>query len=163
MLLKKATINDYDVINHIAVITWHATYGNILTAQQMDYMLGLMYSRSAIQEQMEQQGHCFLLIEADGAVLGFAAYQVDYKPGIAKLHKLYVLPEAHGKGAGKALVAEVESAVRSAGVSNLMLNVNRFNPAYNFYLKSGFINLGEVNVDIGHGFFMEDYEMQKSL
>lgn len=163
MLIRTASIEDYDTIYHIAVITWHATYSSILTTGQMDYMLGIMYSRNAIQEQMEVHNHRFLLIEDYGTVLGFAAYQNDYQPGIAKLHKLYVLPEAHGKGAGKALVAEVESLVQSGGNSSLILNVNRFNPAYHFYLKSGFVNLGEENVDIGHGFFMEDYRMQKSL
>ena len=45
----------------------------------------------------------------------------------------------------------------------LSLNVNRFNSALTFYEKIGFKIIDEVNVDIGNGYFMEDYIMEKQL
>jgi GNAT superfamily N-acetyltransferase len=163
MEIRKATLQDYDIIHNIALITWDATYSKILTAEQMDYMLDMMYSRKAIEDQMAIKGHEFLIIEENGAALGFASYEINYRPETTKLHKLYVLPQTHGKGAGRALLTIIENAARLHINDKLVLNVNRFNPALSFYLKSGFENLGDDNIDIGNGYVMEDYLMQKQL
>ena len=45
----------------------------------------------------------------------------------------------------------------------LTLNVNRFNKAIDFYLKNGFKIIKEENIEIGNGFLMEDYVMEKIL
>ena len=45
----------------------------------------------------------------------------------------------------------------------LLLNVNRFNSALGFYKKIGFEVVDEVNIDIGNGYLMEDYVMEKGL
>lgn len=163
MEIRKATLQDYDIIHNIALITWDATYSKILTAEQMDYMLDMMYSRKAIEDQIAIKGHEFLIIEEDGVALGFASYEINYRPETTKLHKLYVLPQTHGKGAGRALLTIIENAARLHTNDKLVLNVNRFNPALSFYLKSGFENLGDDNIDIGNGYVMEDYLMQKQL
>lgn len=163
MEIRKATLQDYEIIHKIALITWDATYSKILTSEQLDYMLDMMYSHKAIEEQIAIKGHEFLIIEEEGTPMGFAAYEINYHSETTKLHKLYVLPETHGKGAGRALLTVVENAARRHTNDKLVLNVNRFNPALNFYVKSGFENMGEDNVDIGNGYVMEDYLMQKQL
>jgi GNAT superfamily N-acetyltransferase len=77
-----------------------------------------------------------------------------------KLNKLYVLPEAQGTGAGKALLNQCIEVAKSAGSSSLFLQVNKLNNAYTFYLKYGFIKEAEFKFDIGNGFFMDDYVMR---
>ena len=163
MEIRKASLSDYTAIYNIAIPVWNATYKNILTPEQMDYMLKLFYSEEAIAEQISLSGHQFLLAEHNGKYLGFASYQVNHKYETTKLHKLYVLPEAHGQGVGRALVTVIENAAKKNINDKLILNVNRFNPAVNFYLKSGFENIGEDDVDIGNGYLMEDYLMMKQL
>ena len=163
MEIRKATLQDYEVIHKIALITWDATYSKILTTEQLEYMLDMMYSHKAIEEQIAIKGHEFLIIEEGGISLGFASFEINYRSQTTKLHKLYVLPETHGKGAGRALLTVVENAARRHTNDKLVLNVNRFNPALHFYLKCGFENLGDDNIDIGNGYVMEDYLMQKQL
>jgi GNAT superfamily N-acetyltransferase len=163
MKIRNASIADYQYIYDIAIPVWEATYSSILTQDQMDYMLGLFYSREAIADQITNGGHRFLLAEDEGVYLGFASYQINYQTGITKLHKLYVLPQSHGKGIGKALVNLIEAAATENSNDQLLLNVNRFNPAINFYLRAGFENRGEDDVDIGNGYLMEDYLMVKKL
>lgn len=163
MEIRKASFSDYKIIYDIAIPAWDATYKNILTQEQMDYMLGLFYSEEAINNQIAIQGHQFLLAVANGKYLGFASYEVNYRAETTKLHKLYVLPEAHGQGIGKALVTVVENAAKKSINDKLLLNVNRFNPAVHFYLRSGFENKGDDDVDIGNGYLMEDYLMVKQL
>nr|WP_322623561.1 GNAT family N-acetyltransferase [uncultured Flavobacterium sp.] len=164
MNIRKATIADYEFIYKIAIITWEATYGSILTADQFTYMINLMYSEHAIKEQMTTKGHQFYVVEDEaGTPFGFCSYEINNEPGKTKIHKLYVLPQTHGKGVGRAFVNLVEDAAKENDNNSIILNVNRFNPAYDFYLKVGFLNKGEDNVDIGNGYLMEDYLMEKPL
>jgi len=164
MQIRKASIADYTIIYDIAIPVWEATYKTLLTGEQMDYMLNLFYSEEAITEQIALKNHQFLLaVDDEGLHLGFASYEVNFLSETTKLHKLYVLPQAHGKGVGKALVTVIENAAKKHLNDKLLLNVNRFNPAVQFYIKSGFENKGEDNVDIGNGYFMEDYLMIKQL
>jgi len=163
MEITKASIEDYKTIYDIALPVWDATYKSILTEDQMEYMLNLMYSHEAIAGQMALKGHKFLLAADGGHYLGFASYEVNHLAETTKIHKLYVLPQAHGKGIGKALITFIENTARKNTNDKIILNVNRFNPAVHFYTKTGFVNMGQENVDIGNGYLMEDYIMLKQL
>jgi len=163
MEISKASIKDYDLIHAIAVPSWQHTYSSILSAEQLDYMLTLMYSHDAITEQIAIKGHHFLLAAEDGQYLGFASYEINSVYEATKIHKLYVLPQAQGRGVGKALVTVIENAAKAHGNDKLLLNVNRYNPAVNFYLKTGFAKIGQEDINIGNGYLMEDYIMQKPL
>ena len=163
MEIKKATLDDYNIIYDIAHRTWYRTYTSILSAEQLEYMLDMMYSREAITEQIDIKGHRFLLVSDEGVTIGFASYEMNHQTDTTRLHKLYILPDIQGKGAGRLLMAAVEEAARQGGNSSVVLNVNRYNPAYQFYLKCGYKKVGEEDIDIGRGYFMEDYIMGKTL
>jgi ribosomal protein S18 acetylase RimI-like enzyme len=53
--------------------------------------------------------------------------------------------------------------VKSMGGDVLLLNVNRNNPAKSFYKKLGFTVIKEDDIDIGNGYFMNDYVMKLQL
>jgi GNAT superfamily N-acetyltransferase len=163
MDIRKASPQDYTTIYNIAVTTWDAAYITILSADQLEYMLDMMYSEAAYTEQVALKGHHFILAAIDGEVLGFASYEHNYRAETTKIHKLYVLPQAQGKGVGQALVAVIERAALSHTNDKLTLNVNRYNKAVHFYLKTGFEKAGEEDVDIGSGYLMEDFIMNKVL
>ncbi len=158
--LKKAKEEDIEIIQEIAKNTWPSTYLHIIGQEQIDYMLDMMYSRGALLKQF-MEGHTFLIAEENEIQYGFAGYSiVDEENRIYKLHKLYVLPSAHGKGVGKLLTNEVFQQVRDAGGHALQLNVNKHNKAKDFYLKAGFTIKESVKLDIGGGYFMDDYVME---
>ncbi len=163
MEIRKASLSDYDTIHAIALPVWDATYKSILTQDQMDYMLNLMYSNEAITEQINIKGHKFLLAVDEGEYLGFASYEPNYLSETTKIHKLYVLTLAHGRGIGKALISVIENAAKKNFNDKILLNVNKHNPAVHFYIKSGFVNMGEDVIDIGNGYVMDDYLMMKQL
>jgi ribosomal protein S18 acetylase RimI-like enzyme len=73
------------------------------------------------------------------------------------------LPETQGKGIGKKVIEKIEKLALENHSTALSLNVNRFNSALNFYKKTGFEIINEVNIDIGKGYLMEDYVMTKKL
>ncbi len=158
MMIYETSIEDIPLIRSIAVRTWPAAYGTILSHGQIAYMLDLFYGTEALEQQF-LTGHRFLLFSEGDAVLGFAGYEMNYEPQIAKLHKLYVLPEAQGMRAGNLLLEAVKSAARAQEQLQVILNVNRFNQAKEFYEKNGFAVLREEDIDIGNGYFMNDYIM----
>ncbi|MCO6148708.1 GNAT family N-acetyltransferase [Flavobacterium sp. NRK1] len=163
MQIRRATPEDFEIIYNLAVNTWNVTYEKILSKEQLDYMLDMMYSLNAITDQILVKGHHFILLSENNNYLGFASYELNYLSGIAKLHKLYVLPETQGRGAGKLLIDKVEEAAKRNGNNIVSLNVNRYNNAVNFYIKNGYKKIKEEDIDIGSGYLMEDFIMEKSL
>ena len=163
ILLKKAKEQDLPTIADLAERIWPDTYNAYLSSEQLRYMLNLMYNQGELLSQL-QKGHVFLLAEEENNEVGFASFSViDPENKGYKLHKIYVLPSMHGKGVGKILMNEVVSLVRREGGKTLQLNVNRNNKAADFYQKAGFNIKETVDLDIGDGFFMNDYVMEKPI
>lgn len=163
LTIVRAGEEQMPVIQQIAYDTWPATFRDILSPEQIRYMLHMMYHENALLQQM-RSGHVFLLAEWNGTPGGFAAYELNYhhRP-VSKLHKIYVLPSMQGKQVGKALLQEVARIAGEAGMQQVWLNVNRENKATGFYERFGFIKTGEEDIDIGNGYFMNDTIMHLTL
>ncbi len=161
LVIRKANRADINDIQRIARETWPAAYGELLSKEQLDYMLEQMYSETSLQEQMDK-GHRFLMAELDGNTFGFASVSAEGDDRF-KLNKLYVMPITQKTGAGKALLDEVINYAKQNAGTKLFLQVKRDNNAKGFYEKHGFIITGELDLDIGNGYFMNDYIMELSL
>ncbi|MEK0441231.1 MAG: hypothetical protein RL403_209 [Bacteroidota bacterium] len=162
--LRQITKEELSKVQRIAHQTWPSTFGAILSAEQIAYMLNWMYDLSLLESQVEK-GHTFLIAEEQEMAVGFAGFELFYKGGSkAKLHKLYLLPSSHGKGIGKALLQEVAIRARAAGQQSLTLNVNQFNQkAIDFYTSQGFVEIYKEVIDIGNGYVMDDAVMELVL
>lgn len=162
--ITEASIEDIAKIQEISHITWPITYGEILTAEQLDYMLDLIYSDEALSKQIQNKEQLFYLISDADSVIGFIGIEHNYKnEAVTKIHKIYLLPETQGKGYGKIVFEEIEKMASENDSTTLLLNVNRFNTALNFYKKLGFEIKETVDIEIGNGYLMEDYVMWKNL
>jgi len=161
LIIRKAIEKDIPAIRKIAHATWPTAYGASLSKQQLDYMLEWMYSENALQEQMKK-GHQFFMTAIDEKNFGFASVSAE-GDGVFKLNKLYVIPDTQKTGAGKALLQETISYAKQNGGAKLILQVKRDNIAKGFYEKHGFIITKEIDLEIGDGFFMNDYIMELDL
>ncbi|MBD8388300.1 GNAT family N-acetyltransferase [Dysgonomonas sp. BGC7] len=142
---------------------WPHTFKDILSPDQISYMMEMMYSQSSLEDQMSK-GHHYLLANEDGEYLGYVSYELNYKNSdTTKIHKIYVLPSTQGKGVGRFFIDSVADIAKANGNKVLSLNVNRFNKAIDFYKRIGFEVAGSENIDIGDGFLMEDFIMNKKL
>jgi diamine N-acetyltransferase len=159
--IKKASTADIPLIRELTFKVWPQTYAAILSQQQIDYMLEMMYSENVLKNQMDD-GCQFIFVYDEEQPLGFAAYQ-EIKPTVWKLHKIYVLALQQGKGTGKFVIDHIIKEISEQGASALQLQVNRNNNAKKFYEKIGFVVIEEADFDIGNGFFMNDYVMEKKL
>jgi len=161
--IRKATSADADQIVKIAHQTWWPTYSQILSTEQITYMLSAIYLSDKVAEQIDTQSQLYILLEEDGQPVAFASYSVrEEDADVYKLQKLYCHPTTQGKGYGKALIEHVINEVRQAGKKTLDLNVNRGNNAKAFYEKMGFVIAYEEDIPIGP-YWMNDYVMRKAL
>jgi ribosomal protein S18 acetylase RimI-like enzyme len=111
-----------------------------------------------------KKGQQFILSKDETGYPGFASYEINCKDlPTTKIHKLYVLPQAQGKGVGKKLIDTICEIARKNNNQTLSLNVYRENPAIDFYEKIGFKKVNEVDIDVGNGFTMNDFVMEKAV
>lgn len=164
MKIRAAEIDDIPAIVEIAYNTWFITYDKVITKEQIDFMFGEMYTPEAIWKQMDFLGHQFYIAEVNGKAIGFASCSemIHEELKTAKIHKLYFLPETHRLGYGKQMLNYLEDKLRRENYQYIILNVNRNNPAYYFYLKVNY-KVRET-IDIPYGDFMlNDYVMEKNI
>jgi ribosomal protein S18 acetylase RimI-like enzyme len=155
----RLTLNELQHVQHIAHQTWPLTFKDILTPEQIQYMLEWMYNLDTLKQQFHE-GQQFYAVKENDRFIGFTAIELHHpERENVKIHKLYVLPEFHGKGIGLALVDQVKVVALSEKMKTILLNVNRFNSAVSFYEKYGFRTVKEEVIDIGNGFVMDDFVM----
>ncbi|MFI3290551.1 MAG: GNAT family N-acetyltransferase [Opitutales bacterium] len=160
MKFKKATTEDIQTIRTLADVIFHATYEELISEAQMDYMFEWMYSPASLEEQLNT-GHVFHIAYIDEEPCGFFSVELeDESKNLYHLQKLYLLPKFHGNGSK--LLRGVFDYVKSVSPqkASIHLNVNRDNNrAIRFYEKSGLIKLRSVDVEIAPNFYMNDYIM----
>lgn len=158
--IRDCTAEDIPVIQNIAERTWWPVYTPILSVEQIRFMLDTIYGEQSLKNAMDEKSQHFILLTENDVAHGFASY--GFRPGspqICKLHKIYVLPETHGKGFGKMLIEEIKNRLIPQSVHTLELNVNRYNPAKSFYERLGFRIIKEEDIPIGP-YWMNDYVMR---
>ena len=169
--IKDATPNDIDLIRSLCLRIWPATYSQILSSEQMDYMLDWMYSPASLAKQMEDGARFILLYykdhDVDGTELtskpvGYASFQW-LRDNHYKLHKLYLLPELQGLGGGRYFMGQILQKVKDADGHSIELQVNRSNKAVGFYKQLGFRVIKVDDFAIGNGYYMNDFIMQIDL
>ena len=159
--IRKLTTNEIPLIRRLALEIWPKAFEKILTPGQIGYMIEMMYSEKSLRDD-HQRGVEFFVMAYAGQDCGYAAIEkLDDKT--YKLHKIYLSQNLQGKGLGKCLLEEMENVVRNYGASGLKLNVNRENKAVDFYKSQGYKCIRLEDIDIGNGFFMNDYVMAKDL
>lgn len=159
-----ATQGDIPLVQRLARVIWHRHYPGIISVEQIDYMLANGYSDDALRSFIGRPDRGLAIAWARDEAVGFAAWYRTDTAFVAKLDKLYVLPEWQHRGVGRRLIGHVEREARQGGARELVLNVNKRNvSSIAAYRRCGFATREAVVVDIGHGFVMDDYVMAKPL
>ncbi|MCC8062982.1 MAG: GNAT family N-acetyltransferase [Rikenellaceae bacterium] len=158
--IRKASVEECRAIQAVADAAFPATYAEILSPGQLDYMMEWMYSGAALRRQMLEEGHTYYIAWDGAAPVGYVSVQ---RQGEALFHlqKIYVLPGRQGQRIGRLLFERAVRAVKELcpAPCRLELNVNRSNPARGFYEKMGMRIVREGDFPIGGGYYMNDYIM----
>jgi GNAT superfamily N-acetyltransferase len=146
----------------MADIIWREHYRDILSAEQIGYMLDRFQSPRAIADAIAG-GYEYDIITGDGKDLGYIGIKENEPRGKLFLSKLYLLREHRGQGHAARAVELLAKQCGRKGLGAIWLTVNRDNPSVERYKKIGFKILRPVVTDIGNGFVMDDYMMEKSV
>lgn len=159
-MIRKAALQDVPAIRAMAEIAFRDTYKAILSPDQMEYMMDMMYSDTVLERQIGT-GEAIFLIE-DGQ--GYASLKKE-SDTMFLLDKIYVLPDFQKTGLGIRLFNAVRdlAADMAKGPAKMHLYVNRNNTAVTFYEHIGMYKAGERDNPIGHGYYMNDYIMEIDL
>ncbi|MES2837679.1 MAG: GNAT family N-acetyltransferase [Bacteroidota bacterium] len=157
LVFRKATLNDLDELSALAEKIWKKHYITIISQQQIDFMLNWMYSKQALQDQIENQNHQFYVVFKNDVMIAYASF-TDKGNGNYFIHKFYVDTDLHQAGVGSQLFSYLKNQMPN--LSSIRLTVNRANyTAINFYFKNGFVIEKVEDFDIGNGYFMNDFVM----
>ena len=161
---QHARPGEWKIIQTIAHATWPVTYGQLLPAGQLEYMLDLIYNEEAIKQQMNLAQQ-FIIGYSSNEPLGFASIEKQFKSSSSMMiHKLYILPAFQGNGIGRIFLNYLTNLATQTGHSELTLKVFvRNQNAIRFYQHLGFHSIGEVVTEIGNGYTVKDYVMLREI
>lgn len=148
---------DLQTLETLAKKIWNIHYPPIIGQTQVDYMLDKFYSIEALKKQIHEDHNIFLCAyDEKENMMGFLSYSTFDDKNFF-IHKWYVDPFIHGKGIGRKLFSHIFD---NTNFSTIRLTVNRQNiKTINFYFKLGFTIEKVVDIDIGEGYIMDDFQM----
>ena len=162
MLIKTVSNKDQlNTIENLAHEIWNAHYTPIIGKEQIRYMLEKYQSVEAMSEQIKN-GSIYFLSEHNKLPIGYMS--VNIETDTLFLSKLYVLESERCKGYGRQMIIHLELLSKEKNLNKISLTVNKHNTqSIKMYEKVGFVISGKVVKDIGQGFVMDDYQMEKSV
>ena len=161
--LKVNDISEIESVTALAHEIWNEHFVPIIGQAQVDYMLGKFQSIPAIGEQIAN-GYQYYIVSEGGQGAGYVAVVASPETSSAQLSKIYIKEEQRGRGLGKAAMEFVEDLCLKMGIRKLWLTVNKHNTgSIAFYERVGWTNAGPTVQDIGGGFVMDDYKMEKLI
>lgn len=142
LLIREATMADAEAIR---AIYNHAV---LHTTAVFDYAARSEEAQLAWMQAKAEQNLPVLVAETDDAVAGYCSYG-PYRPWPAYLHSVensvYVAPEHHGKGIGRALLAPLLETAKTRGVHTMIAGITAGNEAsLRLHRSFGFENAGTV-------------------
>jgi ribosomal protein S18 acetylase RimI-like enzyme len=152
-------IIEFKIIEDLAKQIWYQHYPDIISLEQIEYMLTKFNSAKAIEKAIKT-GTEFYYLTFNGTPVGYTAIKTE--ADFLFLSKLYVLKDFRGKGIGKAALNFIDEEVKKHQLSAIRLKVNKYNTAsIAAYEKLGFKKRKAMITDIGNGFIMDDFVLEK--
>lgn len=162
--IRKASLEDIPIIMDMAEVVFPATYREILSSDQIDYMMQWMYSSESLHRQMMEEEHIYYVAYRQGRASGYLSIQPEGED-VFHLQKLYVLPIFQGMHLGQKLFEYAIEVIKEIHPTpcQMRLNVNRQNKALTFYEKMGMRKVDQGDYPIGNGYYMNDYIMELDI
>jgi ribosomal protein S18 acetylase RimI-like enzyme len=156
------TDDELAAIARLAHEIWYEHYVPLIGKAQVDYMVPKFQSAAAMLEQV-RSGYEYFMLQQDGALVGYLAVQPQPETARLFISKLYLHGNARGRGTGRVAMEFIEKTAGQRGLGLLWLTVNKGNPAVQAYQRLGFQIAEAIVIDIGNGYVMDDFRMEKRL
>ena len=138
---------------------WHEYFVELLSLEQIDYMVEKYQSENALEHAIKSEGYLYYLLYNDNQLVGYCGIKPEENRIF--LSKLYLQKSQRGKGLASLLLNQVIQYAKSNGKESIYLTCNKHNQhSLDVYAAKGFYQIDAVETDIGHGFIMDDYVLQ---
>lgn len=148
-VVRDATVEDAAGIARVHTRTWQRAYDHVFPTHRL---AGLVEEHRAEQwrewlSSPRPRRHV-LVADMDGDIVGFASVGPSEDPEanpdvVGELYAIYVLPEAWGRGLGRALMTELLARMRGEGFREAILWVLEDNPrTRRYYERAGWYHDG---------------------
>ena len=161
-------ITDAGQLKTIEALAWKIfpeTYREMIPAEQIPYMMNIMYGDEVLRKEFSAGGKFALITDGD-IPIGYISWHLADDGGakFMRLEKLYLDFAYHGRSIGNRGLRYVIEAANRAGASFVSLNVNKANlRAQKAYLRAGFYRWRSEKEPVGNGFFKDDYVMRYDI
>jgi diamine N-acetyltransferase len=153
---------DFNTISVLAKNIWTEHYTPIIGLDQVNYMLEKFQSEIAIQNQINIDNYKYYLIIYENTAIGYLS--IKNNDDALFLSKIYIDKSCRGKGFGKIAINFIEEQAKDLNCQTIYLKVNKYNiNSIMAYQKIGFIKTEELFIDIGNGYVMDDFRMEKLI
>lgn len=161
-LIPLSTAAQLTDVARMAREIWNEYYVPIIGQAQVDYMVAKFQTADAMQAQIDS-GYEYFQIASGADIIGYAAMRYDAPESRVFISKLYLLAAHRKSGAGRKTLELIEAIARERGASHVWLTVNKGNPSVRAYERLGFTIAEAIVMDIGGGYVMDDYRMEKPV
>ena len=169
-----ATPKQQEELAQLAAEIWNEYWPALIGQAQTTYMVEKFQSLPAIRRDMAENAYEYWFVqtaEADEAdatagrrTVGFTGGHVEPATNRFFISKVYLLAAERGKGYASATIRHYERLCRERGLGAMYLTVNKGNElGIRAYRGNGFTVIDAVETDIGQGFIMDDYIMERTV
>lgn len=166
VVLEAVTSETVSALAELAHEIWFEYWPSLIGADQTSYMVDRFQSLPAIERDIRDHAYEYWFVRAvdDGRIVGYTGGHVEPETNRFFISKIYLLASERGKHFASAVVAFYERLCRERGLSAMYLTVNKGNDlGVRAYEGNGFSVIDAVETDIGQGFIMDDYIMEKCV
>lgn len=165
MIIKEVkTTNDILEVELMAKEIWNQHYVTIIGKEQVDYMIKFFQNKETIEKQIFKESYLYYIIQDENQNAGYFAIVPNNEKKEMFLSKIYIYLNFRGKGLSKEVINYIESVCKRDLLKRIYLTVNKYNlNTIEVYKKLGFKIIDSAVFDIGNGFVMDDYVMEKII
>ena len=167
------TEEEIEELAELAGSIWREYWPALIGEAQTEYMIQQFQSLEAIKRQLEHEDYEYWFIRAantddDGKplgttrIVGFTGGHNEPETNRFFISKIYLLAAERGRGFASQTIKFYEQLCRARGFGAMYLTVNKGNElGIRAYKGKGFDTIDAVETDIGEGYIMDDYIMEK--
>ncbi len=172
------TPEEVEELAQLAGQIWREYWPALIGEAQTEYMIENFQSLAAIKRDMAEHDYRYWFVVddeltaegADGAcapwfargIAGYTGGRTEPETNRFFISKIYLLSGARGHGYCSRTIEHYDALCRDEDLRAMYLTVNKHNElGTRAYFAKGFEVIDSVETDIGEGFIMDDYIMEK--
>lgn len=160
--IKTTSKQEIERLATFAKKIWKDYFSFIISDEQIDYMTDKFQSCDAITNQIAEDNYTYFFIKDDDNICGYIALQLQENSLF--LSKLYIDKCYRGKGISSKAFDFINDFAKDNSRNRIWLTCNKNNTnSIEIYKHKGFKIFESKVTDIGNGFVMDDYFLEKYI